>query len=458
MRPSNLMFYRMLVSGLLMIHLTGCQAQPESSPMTNLSTPTKFNPKRTEFQCVRWHEPAIDQNSSAERWYKAATTLQAEGAYKQTVDYLRMLYLYEGAARQGHWKAINNLIMLYSEGGYSTDRHFPIEIHKARYWIQQGVQNGWAIADSWLGYAYSEGKAGYEANPELGLAYIQRAADAGVPVAQFGLAELYSNEPIANLKIEEQFLRCAAGQGLSAAGHELAIALDVRGKKGEALSFYQNAIMNGGERGGGAAVSLNRAFLGEIDVGVVIDPIRAKAYRELDEALLGTNDTRGNPFLKFPRLNEVLPLPPAKMPPWEGIYSAMSPEDAAYYQNPPKANELIKEVIDAKLFPEGYITKPEPIKFGTVSDESLLSANFAPQPQSDHTLKPMAQTSEILFAAKLAVGGFCPATGFWTTDVYGGAQGIFLRKGDKMPGHSFSKAEQEAMVWRLVKLVDVSQG
>jgi hypothetical protein len=54
------------------------------------------------------------------------------------------------------------------------------------------------------------------------------------------------------------------------------------------------------------------------------------------------------------------------------------------------------------------------------------------------------------------VGQICPQTGFWTTDVYGGAQGIFLRKGDKMPGHSFSKAEQEAMVWRLVKLVDVS--
>ena len=96
-------------------------------------------------------------------------------------------------------------------------------------------------------------------------------------------------------------------------------------------------------------------------------------------------------------------------------------------------------------FWEGDFQKLEPYTFqnGTPprSPEQIKRIQFGPEAKIEPTLK---------------VGQICPQTGFWTTDLYGGAQGIFLRKGDKMPGHSFSKAEQEAMVWRLVKLVDVS--
>jgi hypothetical protein len=55
--------------------------------------------------------------------------------------------------------------------------------------------------------------------------------------------------------------------------------------------------------------------------------------------------------------------------------------------------------------------------------------------------------------AHLKVGDPCPQMGFWLCDQLGGDQGIFLRKGDPMPGQSFSKAEQEKMNWRLVKPV-----
>ncbi|WP_133621435.1 hypothetical protein [Hydromonas duriensis] len=55
--------------------------------------------------------------------------------------------------------------------------------------------------------------------------------------------------------------------------------------------------------------------------------------------------------------------------------------------------------------------------------------------------------------ANLSVGDPCPQTGFWMCDQLGGEQGIFLRKGDPMPGQSFSAAERENMNWRLIKPV-----
>ncbi|MGL4668190.1 MAG: hypothetical protein ACRCWR_09695, partial [Saezia sp.] len=66
-----------------------------------------------------------------------------------------------------------------------------------------------------------------------------------------------------------------------------------------------------------------------------------------------------NPFYRFPRLNEVLPLPPAKVTEWKGIYSAMSEDDAKYYQNPPPAEFYLKQVEEAGLLiPVEFLAQP----------------------------------------------------------------------------------------------------
>jgi hypothetical protein len=45
----------------------------------------------------------------------------------------------------------------------------------------------------------------------------------------------------------------------------------------------------------------------------------------------------------------------------------------------------------------------------------------------------------------------CPVTGFWFCEGVSSVQGIYLRKGDPMPGQSYSKEQQETMEWRLIK-------
>ena len=43
------------------------------------------------------------------------------------------------------------------------------------------------MANYWLFDALYEGNAGYSHNPKLGLAYLQKAVDLGVPLAQYEL-------------------------------------------------------------------------------------------------------------------------------------------------------------------------------------------------------------------------------------------------------------------------------
>ena len=49
------------------------------------------------------------------------------------------------------------------------------------------------------------------------------------------------------------------------------------------------------------------------------------------------------------------------------------------------------------------------------------------------------------------VGQPCPATGMWHCAGVSPVEGIYLRKGDPMPGQSYSKEPQETMEWRLIK-------
>ena len=133
-----------------------------------------------------------------------------------------------------------------------------------------------------------------------------------------------------------------------------------------------NAVRNGGEKGGESALLLTDVYSKSKGIlqafsATPADPIREAAYHELYVALKGTDTTSGNPFYTFPRLDEVLPLPPAKTH-WKGIYSAMSKEDAAFYQNPPDTAALAADIL----------------KRGIVKKEEVYWSPRPPEPPEDH--------------------------------------------------------------------------
>ncbi|MGL4667030.1 MAG: DUF6396 domain-containing protein [Saezia sp.] len=201
------------------------------------------------------------------------------------------------------------------------------------------------------------GGAGFPKNTELSLAYAQLAADMGAPMAQFQLAMVYGNQ-LRQVDKEKALLQCAARQNYSVALRHWGGYNKITSRAQEAMALYQRSVMAGGDAGQQSGVVLHGAFYdksprwsGEVDK--VNDPIRKQAYRELTDALDNNN------YLRFPRLNDVLPLPPAQVPEWKGIYSAMSPEDAEYYQNPPPPEFYLKQVEAAGLLiPDQYLSQP----------------------------------------------------------------------------------------------------
>jgi hypothetical protein len=298
-----------------------------------------------------------------------------------------MQILYEGAARKGHFKAIRDLVALYTNGVRRLDQvqyTMWTEPKKAWAWMNYGLTRKWPPALEWAAHSISQ-SVGY-GEPENGyFAYLQQAADLGAPLAQYEMSRYFSAKW--EVDKEEAWLECAAAQNFGPALDELGLTRKIHHRSKEALELYQRAIMAGGVAGGKAAYTLYGAFNSWLehhnkkDLYTTPDPIREAAYDELSKALNYGPETEGNIFYRFPRLNEVLPLPPAEVKEWKGIYSAMSPEDAKYYkeleawkkaailefpeaarklQLPGNPELLIEEVRQAGLLvDEDYLSKPK---------------------------------------------------------------------------------------------------
>ena len=311
------------------------------------SAPKAFDPKRTEYTCAAWTPPS-PPDAEAHLWYRAATLLDAKDWRMNKEEFQDMIVLYEAAASKGHYQAINNLYLLYTHVQGSTGIMYNPLHNRARKWLHYGLDKNWAMANYWLFDALYEGNAGYRRDPQLGLAYLQKAVDLGVPLAQYELSLIYGDR-IKDLKTQELLLDCASKQGFSAAMKQLSSFKAIDGDLKESLQLMHNAVRHGGDGGGGAAVRLMMVFdqkkgaMAEFSA-TPADSIRKAAYAELYKALKGTGTKSGNPFYTFPRLDEVLPLPPAKTH-WKGIYSAMSKEDAAFYQNPPDTAALAADIL-----------------------------------------------------------------------------------------------------------------
>ena len=311
------------------------------------SAPKAFDPKRTEYTCAAWTPPS-PPDAEAHLWYRAATLLDAKDWRMNKEEFQDMIVLYEAAASKGHYQAINNLYLLYTHVQGSTGIMYNPLHNRARKWLHYGLDKNWAMANYWLFDALYEGNAGYRRNPQLGLAYLQKAVDLGVPLAQYELARIYEKN-LDNSKTAQLLFECAAKQGFSAAMKELSSFKAIDGDQKESLRLMHNAVRYGGESGGESASRLShvygktKAYMKEF-ASTLTDPVRETAYNELYTALTGTDTKSGNPFYTFPRLDEVLPLPPAKTH-WKGIYSAMSKEDAAFYQNPPDTAALAADIL-----------------------------------------------------------------------------------------------------------------
>jgi hypothetical protein len=220
--------------------------------------PRPFEPDRTPEQilanCARWEEPVPD--ADAQRWYRAATTIQNKGfglSIQGAKEFHQMQILYEGAARKGHFRAINNLIVIYGRRVLVNLREeaMPAQPAKARAWMNYGLTRKWPAVVQWVASALYDGFGSYGNSREGALVYMQQAADLGSAVGQYGMSQYFSREW--EIPKEDAWLECAARQEYSLALYKLAMHREINGFHDkipaftrDALEFYQRAVMAGG--------------------------------------------------------------------------------------------------------------------------------------------------------------------------------------------------------------------
>lgn len=310
----------LLLATCLVLNLTGCNKMTPTDPLPRHQAIKAFDPHRKDFICKYEADavPPVDAQAEAlnqEALYVTRFTLDEE-----KMDWKTAERLWAQAAAQKHWKAMMNLASLYEQGQGQGTFEIKRNIEKSVEIVENAMRLGIPAAYDKMGNYHAEGRGGIHQDSSRAWAFWQLAAEMGNPQALThigkALAATYDGEGFwGNMPIAIKMLDCAVTQGFGQAAYELGIVLNgsdtsIGENYARALKVLHDGVKLGSEK---AANSLFVNFDdGKPLVSNLKDPIRADRYKALADALYH------NPDLKFPNLDKVLPLPPAKLPAWDG--------------------------------------------------------------------------------------------------------------------------------------------
>lgn len=352
------------------------------------------------------HLPSLDPN--ADILFKYARYLQKNSGPK---DYDDILRYYRIAAAYDHYKANTNAQLLISQGLASSPDAEKESVDLASRLVDKGIPSGYYD----IGH-YLEGGYGLKKNPEMSLRYFRKAADLGSPEAQYYVADLLAPMDKAP-EVAKQMRECATAQGFGKAASALGIDLKTDKHYAEAVKAFQKGVESGDvqsasflENGFEAPPESDRLYY----LALSKDPERTRRY-DLIARFLDHNDGR-NP--KVPDIDKIVPLPPAKLPPWDGTFQWQKEQDAATPPQKP-SDEFINEMAKAKhLDPATGLPLPG----------SADKTSQAEQPENVASRLPLGTVAH--------TGQICPEDGVWCAKLgagqFGDTQRRFL-KGDALP-------------------------
>ncbi|WP_434086306.1 DUF6396 domain-containing protein [Pseudomonas solani] len=323
------------------------------------------------------HERIPDASADSDLLFKYARWLQKNNQLKQdpAVD-AEVERLYRIAAEHQHYKASINLI----NGAFRG--HFKVRGAERLRLSQEMMEAGVATGYYFVGLFLQRGSAGLREDPELALRYYRKAADEGSALAQALVADKLAPVDIAP-DIARQMRRCAAEQGHGDAATDLGVDLKYDKHFQEALEAFQLGTAAGDEASAGR---LWEAFKGPSPadtayyLGQEKDLERAERYQTIWRIL--ARYSYASP--KVPEINEILPLPPAKLPPWDGKLQWL--EERKANLPPPKPSEALISQL--------------------ARDKHLDPATGRPTPESPHFV--------YLDSLLICVSGEpCPRAGYW---------------------------------------------
>jgi TPR repeat protein len=301
----------LLLSSLL---LAACDTDNDLPRPTHPIKDTQVNPlteikARLAFTCV--HEASPAPTAEADVLFQYARWLQKNNQLKQDkiVD-AEIERLYRIASENGHYKANINLQNGTMRGHFKLrgDEHLRLS--------QQLIDAGVATGYYFIGIFLKDGSAGLKQDPEMSLRYFRKAADQGNAQAQTYVGNKLAPIRIAP-EVARQMRRCAAEQGNGEAATALGVDLSTDGHYQKALEAFQFGVAAGDES---SASFLSNGFRGPKPddrlyyLGQQEDLERAERYKKIWRVL--ANYSYADPSV--PEINEILPLPPVQLPPWDG--------------------------------------------------------------------------------------------------------------------------------------------
>ncbi|MES2017394.1 MAG: DUF6396 domain-containing protein [Pseudomonadota bacterium] len=365
-------FPRAALTALLFTSTIACK-MPNNSPDTlprNEHLPL-FDAHMPAFTCEVESTKVPPIDAQAEAWFLEARALESPDIFVEDRDYKKILELTRNAAARKHWKAMLNLASLYLE------KHDPARsVDDALNLVEDAMRLGIPAAYDRMGTYYMNG-TGVGGDATRAYAFWLKAAQMGNPQAMTFLGEKISatwDSPAdgfwANIPIATQMLECAFGQGYGPAARRLSsLIVGVRPPSGRgnrtaetsarAVKLLHDGVKLGCEK---CANSLFVEFDGGFNLADILPPFVDKARSQ--RYLVLADELSWNPNTRFPNLDQVLPLPPAHLPSWNGDKDA-----------------LINAAMGVKPKP----APPEPTAASQRTDRHFLDAAFQLRYTGDRT-------------------------------------------------------------------------
>ncbi|WP_241009499.1 DUF6396 domain-containing protein [Aggregatibacter actinomycetemcomitans] len=261
---------------------------------------------------------------------------KGDQVWQDTLPYYRI------AAANGDYKANVRLQYLLSTERIIVGNPWP-EIDRLNKQLEKQIP---AVAHYKM-YYYLKNDKGFTVNKNEELVFLRKAAELGNREAQYELSEILArmNDRAtlqARLKIIDLLL-FASNQGLGVASESLGIGYQSDKNYKEAVKVFHQGVKNGSDA---SARRLSRGFGTDFSpedfyyLALTRDPERAIRYKMIGEYL--SHKYYLNP--QVPDLDEIIPLPPAPLPAWDGKIAFQR-----WYEGPSPAkpsDELMQKLAD----------------------------------------------------------------------------------------------------------------
>ena len=303
--------------------------------------------KNLEFTCVKEQFPSLPQE--ADQLYRYALYHDFKNRWLPKPGVLdRYLPYYRIAAANGHWQANLTLqeILLKS-------KDINIETRERRgegiYWNEKLMKTLPASAHYWWSL-YIDVGYGPKHGADDSIIYLRKAADLGNAKAQYEVRELIMKikddaSHSFRLEIRDKLQECAATQEFPDAGAaQMAAATYDNRKDYQKALFYSHQGVKAGMTA--SAQSVSRAFYTDNPQsqykqwGIPEDKERSRRYKIIREFLV--THAHLKPELNVHDLDEIVPLPPAKLPSWDGKIAIQRFEEGPAPAKP--SDELVRRL------------------------------------------------------------------------------------------------------------------